>query len=95
MNWSTVSSPRSRCRRTRATGVRRCNVVPSRPTRRCGGTCGRIGLMESRSQPGWATLGYHDAMVGLLLRAGFAGRRAVRVCNLPEPTGGDGGSAGG
>ena len=41
-----------------------------------------IGLMESRSQPGPATLGHHDAMVGILLRAGFDGRRATRVYNL-------------
>src|SRR5918992_5705894 len=41
-----------------------------------------IGLMESRSQPGPATLGHHDAMVALLFRAGFDGRRAVRVYNL-------------
>src|ERR671914_1798613 len=41
-----------------------------------------IGLMESRSQPGPATLGHHDAMVGLLLRAGFDGRGATRVYNL-------------
>ena len=41
-----------------------------------------IGLMESRAQPGPATLGHHDAMVGLLVRAGFDGSRAVRVYNL-------------
>jgi AcrR family transcriptional regulator len=41
-----------------------------------------IGLMESRAQPGPATLGHHDAMVGILLRAGFDGRRATRVYNL-------------
>jgi AcrR family transcriptional regulator len=41
-----------------------------------------IGLMESRSQPGPATLGHHDAMVAILLRAGFDGRMAVRVYNL-------------
>jgi len=41
-----------------------------------------IGLMESRSQPGPATLGHHDAMVAILLRAGFDGRTAVRVYNL-------------
>src|SRR5918999_6212252 len=28
-----------------------------------------IGLMESRSQPGPATLGHHDAMLALLFRA--------------------------
>jgi AcrR family transcriptional regulator len=41
-----------------------------------------IGLMESRSQPGPANLGHHDAMVAILLQAGFDGRRAVRVYNL-------------
>ncbi len=41
-----------------------------------------IGLMESRSQPGPATLGHHDAMVAILFRAGFDGRRLVRVYNL-------------
>ncbi len=41
-----------------------------------------IGLMESRSQPGPATLGHHDAMVGILLRAGFDGRGATRCYNL-------------
>jgi AcrR family transcriptional regulator len=41
-----------------------------------------IGLMESRSQPGPATLGHHDAMVAILLRVGFDGRMAVRVYNL-------------
>jgi AcrR family transcriptional regulator len=41
-----------------------------------------IGLMESRAQPGPATLGHHDEMLGLLFRAGFAGGRAVRVYNL-------------
>ena len=41
-----------------------------------------IALMESRSQPGPATLGHHDAMVALLFRAGFNGRGATRVYNL-------------
>jgi AcrR family transcriptional regulator len=41
-----------------------------------------IGLMESRAQPGPATLGHHDAMLALLFRAGFDGRSAVRVYNL-------------
>jgi AcrR family transcriptional regulator len=41
-----------------------------------------IGLMESRAQPGPATLGHHDAMLALLFAAGFDGRRAVRVYNL-------------
>src|ERR671914_2381584 len=41
-----------------------------------------IGLMESRAQPGPATLGHHDAMVGILFRAGFDGRGATRVYNL-------------
>src|ERR687896_2421774 len=30
-----------------------------------------IGLMESRAQPGPATLGHHDAMLALLFAAGF------------------------
>lgn len=41
-----------------------------------------IGLMESRAKPGPATLGHHDAMVAILLRAGFDGRGATRVYNL-------------
>jgi AcrR family transcriptional regulator len=41
-----------------------------------------VGLMESRAQPGPATLGHHDAMVAILLRAGFDGRGATRVYNL-------------
>ena len=41
-----------------------------------------IGLMESRSQPGPATLGHHDAMVAILLHVGFDGRGATRVYNL-------------
>src|ERR671910_944097 len=41
-----------------------------------------IGLMESRAQPGPATLGHHDAMLGLLFRAGFDGHGAMRVYNL-------------
>lgn len=41
-----------------------------------------IALMESRAQPGPATLGHHDAMVGLLFSAGFDGRSATRVYNL-------------
>src|ERR671918_2600213 len=41
-----------------------------------------IGLMESRSQPGPATLGHHDAMLGHLFRAGFDGHGATRVYNL-------------
>ena len=41
-----------------------------------------IGLMESRSRPGPATLGHHDAMVAILLRAGFDGRGATRVYNV-------------
>jgi hypothetical protein len=38
--------------------------------------------MESREQPGPATLGHHDAMLSLLFRAGFDGPLAVRVYNL-------------
>ncbi len=41
-----------------------------------------IGLMESRSQPGPATLGHHDAMVAILFRAGFDGRGATRAYNV-------------
>ena len=41
-----------------------------------------IGLMESRAQPGPSTLAHHDAMVALLLGAGFDGRGATRVYNL-------------
>ena len=31
-----------------------------------------VGLMESRSTPGWATLRHHDAVIGCLLAAGFS-----------------------
>ena len=31
-----------------------------------------VGLMESRSAPGLATLAHHDAVLGCLLRAGFS-----------------------
>jgi AcrR family transcriptional regulator len=41
-----------------------------------------IGLMESRAQPGPETLAHHDAMVGMLLAAGFSAREAVRRYNL-------------
>ena len=41
-----------------------------------------IGLMESRAQPGPATLGHHDAMVAILFRAGFDGGGATRVYNV-------------
>ena len=43
-----------------------------------------IGLMESRSQPGPATLGLLDANVAVLLRAGFSGRQATRVYNVVD-----------
>ena len=43
-----------------------------------------IGLMESRSQPGPATLGLLDANVAVLLRAGFSGRQATRVYNIVD-----------
>lgn len=43
-----------------------------------------IGLMESRSNPGPATLAHHDAMVAVLLDAGFTGRSATRVYNLVD-----------
>jgi len=41
-----------------------------------------IGLMESRAQPGPATMAHHDANVALLLRAGFSGRETTRIYNL-------------
>jgi AcrR family transcriptional regulator len=41
-----------------------------------------IGLMESRAQPGPATLGHHDAMTAILLNAGFDGNGVVRGYNL-------------
>ena len=41
-----------------------------------------IGLMESRTQPGPATLANHDATVAVLLRAGFSGRETTRIYNL-------------
>ena len=40
--------------------------------------------MESRSQPGPATLGLLDANVAVLLRAGFSGRQATRVYNVVD-----------
>lgn len=41
-----------------------------------------IGLMESRAQPGPATLAHHDANVAVFLRAGFSGRETTRIYNL-------------
>ena len=41
-----------------------------------------IGLMESRTSPGPATLRHHDAVIGSLRGAGFDGGRTVRVYNL-------------
>lgn len=41
-----------------------------------------IGLMESRSNPGPATLAHHDAMLAILFAAGFSGHEATRMYNL-------------
>jgi AcrR family transcriptional regulator len=41
-----------------------------------------IALMESRSRPGPANLRHHDAVVGVLMDAGFTGASATRAYNL-------------
>ena len=41
-----------------------------------------IGLMESRGRPGPADLGHHDAVLGVLMDAGFTSPTAVRAYNL-------------
>ena len=41
-----------------------------------------IGLMESRSQPGPANMGHHDAVLGVLFAAGFSGLDATHAYNL-------------
>jgi hypothetical protein len=38
--------------------------------------------MESRAQPGPATLTHHDAMLAVLLGAGFSAHQATRIYNL-------------
>lgn len=43
-----------------------------------------IGLMESRSRPGQATLEHHEAMLGTLFAAGFAPATATRIYNLVD-----------
>ncbi|HET9344542.1 MAG TPA: TetR/AcrR family transcriptional regulator [Candidatus Limnocylindrales bacterium] len=41
-----------------------------------------IGLMESRSRPGSANMGHHDAVLGILFAAGFSGLDATHAYNL-------------
>ena len=41
-----------------------------------------IGLMESRSRPGPANLRHHDAVLAVLLGAGFSALQATRAYNL-------------
>jgi AcrR family transcriptional regulator len=41
-----------------------------------------IGLMESRSRPGPATLGHHDAVIGCLREAGFSIAMAAHAYSL-------------
>jgi AcrR family transcriptional regulator len=43
-----------------------------------------VGLMESRSHPGPATLAHHDAVLGILLGAGFSPEAATRAYNLVD-----------
>lgn len=43
-----------------------------------------IGLMESRTTPGPLTLRHHDAVLGILLRAGFSSALATRAYNLVD-----------
>ena len=43
-----------------------------------------IGLMESRVRPGPANLQHHDAMLQVLLGAGFSSKTATRVYNLVD-----------
>ncbi len=41
-----------------------------------------IGLVESRTRPGAATLRHHEAVLGVLLDAGFTGVQAARAYSL-------------
>jgi AcrR family transcriptional regulator len=41
-----------------------------------------IGLVESRTRPGAATLRHHEAVLGVLLDAGFSGVQAARTYTL-------------
>jgi AcrR family transcriptional regulator len=41
-----------------------------------------IGLMESRMRPGPTNLGHHDAVLGILRRAGFSSASATHAYNL-------------
>lgn len=43
-----------------------------------------IGLMESRVRPGPANLRHHDAVLGVLLGAGFSSTAATRIYNLVD-----------
>src|SRR5262245_20791067 len=43
-----------------------------------------IGLMESRLQPGPATLAHHDAVLAILFAADFSPAQAVRAYNLVD-----------
>jgi AcrR family transcriptional regulator len=41
-----------------------------------------IGLLESRARPGPANLRHHDAVLGILLKAGFSAESATHAYNL-------------
>ena len=43
-----------------------------------------IGLMESRTHPGPATLAYHDALLANLFAAGFTSTTGTRVTNIVD-----------
>ena len=43
-----------------------------------------VDLMESRSSPGPANLRHHDAVLGILRRAGFSSAMATHAYNLPD-----------
>lgn len=43
-----------------------------------------IGLMESRTHPGPATLAYHNALLANLFAAGFSARSGTRVTNIVD-----------
>ncbi len=58
--------------RTRATSAR--TVLASHPW--------AIGLMETRTSPGPATLRHHDAVIGILRRAGFSIPMAAHAFSL-------------
>ncbi|MFC7613287.1 TetR/AcrR family transcriptional regulator C-terminal domain-containing protein [Actinokineospora soli] len=43
-----------------------------------------IGLMDSRTNPGWATLRHHDAMIGCFRAAGFTVAGAAHAVSVVD-----------